>query len=307
MRSLIIDTDTASDDAVALLMALKSREVKVDAITVVCGNVDFHLHLRNALYVVEHFAGYEVPVYPGCRRPLTMRSWSYAYDVHGRDGMGNSFFPEPRKRPEEKHAAYALVELINSNPGEYTLVALGPLTNIAVATCIDHDLPKKVKELIVMGGSPTLKGNITPVAEFNFWVDPDAVHVVLQSGFNPLIITWDATLSYGAVSFEEREALGSLATEAARFFKQVTSQLVDFSRRQGLSEFYLPDPLAMAAVLDRRIVKKTEDRLLYIDRSDTIMRGASVPFTKGQPNARICVEADNLLFKDLLHETLRGS
>jgi len=301
---LIIDTDTASDDAIALLMALKSGEVKVDAITVVCGNVDFNTHVRNALYVVERFSDYDIPVYPGCKKPLALRSWSHAYDVHGRDGMGNSFFPEPGKKPEEKHAAYALVELINSRPGEYTLVALGPLTNIAVATCIDPELPSKIKELIVMGGSPSMRGNITPVAEFNWWVDPEAVHVILQSGFNPLIIGWDLTLEAGAISFEEREALAALGTEEASFFKQVTSQLLEYSSRQGLGRIFLPDPLAMAVALEGEVAKRVEDRLLYIDRSDTIMRGSSVPFTKGQPNARICVEADNLLFKDLLRKTL---
>ena len=301
---IIIDTDTASDDAVALLMAFKNRDVRVDAVTVVCGNVEFDQQVRNALYVVERFSGYEVPVYPGCRRPLVLRSWSHAYEVHGRDGMGNSSFPEPSKRPEKKHGALAIVELVNERPGEYTLVALGPLTNIALATCIDPELPRKVGELVVMGGSPSLRGNVTPVAEFNFWVDPDAAHVVMQSGFNPIIVGWDATLDYGFISHEEREALAAQGTEEAEFFKRVTTQLAEFSKKQNLDKVFLPDPLAMAIALDRRILKKTENRLLYVDRSDTIMRGATVPFTKGQPNARICSEADHMLFKEVLYKAL---
>jgi len=303
---LIIDTDTASDDAVALLMALLSKEVKVDAITIVCGNVDFQQQVRNALYVVENFGRYDIPVYPGCSKPLTLRSWAHAYDVHGRDGMGNSFFPPPGKEPEKKHGALAIVELVNSRPGEYTLLALGPLTNIATAVKLDEELPKKVKELVIMGGSFNLVGNITPVAEFNFWVDPDAAHVVMQSGFNPLVIDWDATLKYGWLSFDEREAIGMLKTKEAEFFVKITSQLTEYSKNLGLDRIFLPDPLALSAILRRDIVKRVEEFLVYIDRSDTIMRGASVPMTKGKPNARIGRELDNVLFKQLLIKLLRG-
>ncbi len=304
MLKLIIDTDTASDDAVALLMALRSREARVDAVTVVAGNVEFEQEVRNALYVVERFSRGRVPVYPGCRRPL-VKTWRYAHEVHGRDGMGNSQLPQPSIQPENKHAAQAIVELANSSPGEYTLIALGPLTNIALALRLDEELPKKIRQLYIMGGSPTCLGNVTPTAEYNFWVDPEAAHIVLQSGFKPVIVGWDVVVRHGGRYEEEVNAVGGWKTEAAEFFAKITRQLLSFTKTQGFPGIYLPDPLTMAAALNPEIITRREEMLMVIDRSDTIMRGTSVVMKHREPNTIICREANSILFKQMLYEALR--
>ncbi|MCS7110064.1 MAG: nucleoside hydrolase, partial [Candidatus Caldarchaeum sp.] len=161
MLRLIIDSDTAGDDAVSILLALKWPGVKVEAVTVVCGNVEFGQQVENALYTVENFSDHYVPVYPGCSRPL-LKSWTYADYVHGKDGMGENYFPKAKQRPENKHGVQALLELVNSSPSEYVIVAQGPLTNIATAILLDRNFVKNVKRLYVMGGFADGYGNMTP-------------------------------------------------------------------------------------------------------------------------------------------------
>src|SRR5262249_38129632 len=162
------------DDVFSLLLALRHPSARLEAITVVCGNVRFEQELENALYTVE-LAGRsgEVPVYPGCSRPL-VGEWVGAEYVHGRDGRGDSGFPRARQRPEPRHAVDELVRRVNESPGELTILAQGPLTNLALAVRRDPELPRKVAQLYVMGGGI---GNITPAAEYNFFVDPEAAKI----------------------------------------------------------------------------------------------------------------------------------
>jgi len=302
---LIIDTDTASDDAVALLMAFKWPSAVVDAVTIVAGNVEFEQQVRNALYVVEQFAGGEVPIYLGCRRPL-LRTWRHVHEVHGRDGMGNSFFPKPSIQPEREHAVNAIVELVSSRPGEYTIIALGPLTNIALACRLDEELPKKVKRLYVMGGSVSCQGNITPVAEYNFWVDPDAAHIVLQSGLRPLLVGWDVVLRAGMLYEEEWQMASGWRTKPAEFFSKVTRRLLEHSKSRGVGALHLPDPLSVAAALNPSVMTEVKPMLVVVDRSDSVMRGASIGIEGRDPNADVCQAADNILFKNMLYGVLRS-
>src|SRR5262245_12937699 len=165
---LIIDTDTAGDDVTSLLIALRHPNAQLEAVTICNGNVAFDQQIENALYTIEQ-AGRDVPVYPGCPRPLVAEPVDAAY-VHGQDGMGGSFFPKPSLRPSFEHAVDELVRRVDESPGELTLLAQAPLTNIAAAVVRDPSLARNVKRLYVMGGGV---GNITPAAEFNFYVDPE--------------------------------------------------------------------------------------------------------------------------------------
>src|SRR4051812_3099219 len=180
-RKLIIDTDTASDDAVALLMALRDPTVEVIAITVVAGNVPLDLAVQNALYTVE-LAGAHVPVHAGAATPL-LQPLHTAQDVHGNDGMGDIGLPLTGRVPAEGDAVDRLVELIDAHePGELALVTLGPLTNVAILFARRPDLATRLKEVVMMAGTSDGLGNITAAAEFNVWVDPEAMAVVLRSG-----------------------------------------------------------------------------------------------------------------------------
>jgi inosine-uridine nucleoside N-ribohydrolase len=187
---LIVDTDTAGDDVFSLLIALRHPGVAVEAITVCCGNVAFDQEVENALYTVE-IAGRAggVPVYAGCREPL-LAEWVGAEYVHGQDGMGDSFFARAKQRPEPEHAVDELVRRIDESPGELTILAQAPLTNLALAVTRDPSIAGKVAHLYVMGGGV---GNITPAAEYNFYVDPEAARIVLNAGFPLTLFTWSLT------------------------------------------------------------------------------------------------------------------
>jgi len=172
MRNFIIDTDTASDDAVALVMAMRQPDIDVKAITVVAGNVPLEMGLQNALYTVE-LCGADTPVYAGCAKPL-LRELETAQDVHGRDGLGDIGLPLQGRAPARGHAVDVLRDVINANAGDITLVTLGPLTNVALALLREPELAQRVSHCWIMGGIGAGHGNVTPTAEFNIWVDPEA-------------------------------------------------------------------------------------------------------------------------------------
>ena len=165
-RIFLVDTDTASDDAVALIMALRSPAVKVAAITVVSGNLGVDQACRNALYTAE-LCGSDVPVFKGAgaplARPLEDASW-----FHGMDGLGDHIYPAPRRTIEKQHAVEAIIETVDANTG-LELVTLGPLTNVALALQRKPEIAKKVSRCVLMGGAPCCEGNVTPAAEFNIW------------------------------------------------------------------------------------------------------------------------------------------
>src|SRR5499427_9167695 len=169
--AFLIDTDVASDDAVAIIMALRAPDVRVVAITTVAGNVDVQQATRNALYTVE-LCGADVPVYTGAEKPL-LRAYQNATWFHGCDGLGELGYPPPKRSPAKLHAVDATIEAVEANPG-LVIVALAPLTNIALAVTRKPDIVSRVGRCVVMGGAPCCEGNVTPAAEYNIWVDPEA-------------------------------------------------------------------------------------------------------------------------------------
>ncbi|QBI19490.1 hypothetical protein ER308_07940 [Egibacter rhizosphaerae] len=183
-RRLLIDTDTASDDAIALLLAVAAPDARIDAVTTVAGNVGVEQCTRNALTTLEIAGALDVPVHTGGARPL-LRDPVTATDVHGSDGMGDSALPVPARPPEPEHAVDALVRHINASPERLTLVTLGPLTNVAAALTRDPGLAQRLAGVYVMGGAADHFGNVSAVAEFNVWADPEAAAVLLRSGASP--------------------------------------------------------------------------------------------------------------------------
>ncbi|MBV8865822.1 MAG: nucleoside hydrolase, partial [Acidobacteriaceae bacterium] len=213
-RSVLIDTDTASDDAVALLMALRSREVQIEAITVVAGNVSVEQGSSNALYALELCAA-EIPVFAGAVKPLA-RDLETAHWFHGRDGLGDHGFRPSKRSIKAEHAVDAIIRVANATPG-IEIITLGPLTNLALALSRGPGLADKIARCVVMGGAPCCEGNVTPAAEFNIWVDPEAARIVFQSGLSIELIGWQLCRGPAVLNPADIEKLRGFGTPLADF------------------------------------------------------------------------------------------
>ena len=308
---ILLDTDTAGDDSIAILMALRAKNAKLEALTINCGNVDFDQEVENALHTIE-FAGMsgKVPVYPGARHPL-LREWRTVEYIHGKDGMGNSFFPKARQRPESRHAVDAIVETVNSNPGEITLVEIAPMTNIAMALRKDPTIVRKVKEFFFMGGTNQYLGNQTPAAEFNIWVDPEAAKIVLQSGMPTTMVGWEICMRYAVIGETEYREIEAMRTKEAEFFVAVNRQVRKYHMKvRGVAATECPDSITMSIVLDRKIAKKVLPKYVEVDNQSELSRGATIVddlnILGKKPNINVVYEASSHLFRRALYRVLRG-
>ena len=281
MRRFLIDTDTASDDAVALVMALRSPEVQVEAITVVAGNVSLEQAMQNALYTTELCGQLaQVPVYAGLAKPL-LRELVMAREVHGQDGMGDMGLDLTGRQPADGHAVDVLIDVICSNPGEITLVTLGPLSNVAVALLKEPQLAQAVKQCVVMGGAYRLPGNITPLAEFNIYVDPEAAKVVFESGMALRLVGWEESVQAGFVAETDSAALRDIGTKFSDFAVGIQGGVNEHMvKYTGVKGFSLPDPLAMAVALEPNIASFAERRVDVVV-GDGPARGQTVVDTWG--------------------------
>jgi purine nucleosidase len=250
-RTFLIDTDVASDDAVALIMALRAADVGVAAITTVAGNVDVEQATRNALYVVE-LCGADVPVYAGAEKPL-LRVHENATWFHGRDGLGDHNYPPPGRLPGSPHAVDAMIAAIETNPG-LILVTLGPLTNVALALSKKPGIAAQVSRCVVMGGAPCCEGNVTPAAEYNIWVDPEAARIVLRSALPVELVGWQTSRGDSVLNEGDIARLQEFNTELAHFAIECNSHARRaFLKQTGEDGISLPDPVAMSIALDPSI------------------------------------------------------
>jgi purine nucleosidase len=308
MRRFWIDTDTASDDAVAILMALRTSDVHVEGISVAAGNVPVEMGARNARYTVE-VCGKETPVYVGADKPL-LREPHFAYFFHGPDGMGGTNPLEPKRPVQEKHAVPAFIEAVRKYPGEITLVTLGPLTNMALAFAQAPDIAKKIKMCYVMGGAANTLGNITPSAEFNIWFDPDAARMFFHSGIPFMMVGWEHCR--GKANFDEAEiqSILDMQTTYAKFSIDINATAIAINRdmysEPGLS---LPDPVTMAIALDPSIVTRSGKYYVDVETNSELTRGATIVdelgVTQKMANAEVCWSIDIARWKEALYKTIR--
>jgi purine nucleosidase len=273
-RKLLIDTDTASDDAVALIMALRSPEVSVLGITVVAGNVSVEQGTRNALFTVE-LCGSQVPVYGGAAaplaRPLEDASW-----FHGRDGLGDHSYRPASRVAEDESAVDAMVRIIGGNPG-MELITLGPLTNLALALQQEPGLEANVSRCVVMGGAPCCEGNVTPAGEYNFWVDPEAARVVLHSQLPIELVGWQLSRGAAVINGREMEEILALQTKFAEFaIRSNETAAKAYHLQTGEEGVALPDPTAMAILLDPALSLMASDHHMDVQVDSGITRGMSV-------------------------------
>lgn len=307
-RPFFIDTDTASDDAVALVMALRHPDVDVVGIGVVAGNVPLDMAVQNALYTRELVGRTDVPVHVGEATPLRI-PLETAQNVHGSDGMGDIGLPLGGRVPDGDDAVGALLQASHDHAGELTLVTLGPLTDIARAIERDPSLPERIPRTVVMGAVADHVGNVTPVAEFNMWADPDAVQVVLDSGLRLELVGWDISRRFAVVEPALADELRSFGNPVAEFCMDIQAVVAQFCATETkLAGFDLPDPIAMAHAIDPAIGIEVRPLNLRVETESPLTRGMVVMdvlgFTDLPPNAHVVLRADRDLFLAMLRSAL---
>ena len=257
---VIIDTDPGVDDALALLLAMRSPELKIEAITAVAGNVPLDLTLPNALRMVEIAGRTDIPVAAGARAPLVRRLVTAAY-AHGENGLGGAVFPEPKTKPVAEPAAVLIRQIIRKFPGEVTLLTIGPLTNIATALNADPELAGMVRRLVMMGGSLS-GGNITPAAEFNIYVDPEAARIVFQSGIPVTMVGLDVTRKTSLTEDHVRQ-LQAGQNPVSQAAATIARNAIEHNRERGFAVGpNMHDSLAVAGFIDPSLLQMKD---YYVD------------------------------------------
>jgi purine nucleosidase len=307
-RRLWIDTDTASDDAVAIVMALRHPNTEVIGMSVVIGNVPVEMGVQNALYTAE-LCGKSIPVHAGAALPL-VRPFATAQHAHGVDGMGDIGLPLKGRKATSNNAVYEMIEAFRKEPGELELVALGPLTNLALAIRIEPQFASWVKRCVIMGGTGVLPGNATPLSEFNWWIDPESVHIVLESGMKVEMVGWDVSLADSVIDTdlaEELRNLGPLGQFSIDIQKALRRFIQEVTGRTG---FDLPDPIAMAVALEPDIATSEAHLRVEVSLGLGHERGQTIVDhlgnTKREPNCRVVYRVDRERFIEMTRKAFRA-
>jgi purine nucleosidase len=295
----VLDTDTAQDDCVAILVGLLDPDADLRAITMVAGNVGFERQIRNAWMTLNVADRLDLPVYLGCRRPL-VREWVSAENVHG-DGGGGLAIDDSGLAPQAEHGVDALIRLAAESPGELTIVCIGPLTNVAMASVKDPGFVGNVKALYIMGGSNNARGNITAAGEFNFYVDPDAAKVVFAAGFAEIVVVpWaPLTLNDATLDRDEIARVAAVGTPAARFVVRVCEATLAFDESVGIGGSTHPDSLTVALLLHPELVAASARYAVDVEADSDLTRGYSA-MSWGvhglEPNATVVEAIDHQAF-----------
>lgn len=280
MRKIIIDTDTGSDDAVALIMGFKSEDVKIEAVTMVAGNVPLHQATQNALMTMEVTDAQKPPVYMGAKKPL-FKNLHTAGEVHGLDGMGDCNLIDPTIQAEKDHAVDKILEIVEANPHEIEILTIGPVTNIATAILKSPETMKKVKRIYAMGTGGFGLGNTTPVAEFNVYVDAEAYEIMLKSEIPVKIIGFDLCLLGGNWNKKDIEFLSNSKKNEARFAIKCNKKNLEWNLKEyDKYQIGLPDPLALGVLLWDDIVLEEEECYSYVCYKEEATYGQVIFYNK---------------------------
>lgn len=309
-RKIIIDTDCGSDDAMAIAMALNDDNYEVIMITTVSGNVRMKQATANALTTLKVNDSYYPPVYEGCDEML-VRDWVGAAETHGNDGMGDLDLVDYSLKPSEGHAVLKMLEALReSEDYEIDIIALGPVTNLALAVRLEPETMKKAGRIIVMGSAGLGTGNVSPVAEFNIWQDPEACKVLLNSGIETLIfVGWDACLDDAMLNDEEIRRIRE-GSDIGRFCIDSNIVLMNLNRiRFNENCLDMADPAAMAAALYPECVDRCDKYYCEVDTSNGPSYGAVLVdyyhFSGKKENAYICSKLKPELYKEYLISHLK--
>jgi inosine-uridine nucleoside N-ribohydrolase len=320
-RRIIIDTDPGVDDALAILLALRSSELVIEAITPVAGNVPLSLTLPNALRMLELAGRTDIPVAVGADHPLERQLITATY-AHGNNGLAGVEFPEPRTKPVAEAAPQLMRRLIRGSPGEISIIAIGPLTNLAMAFRADPALPSMVRDITIMGGSLS-GGNITPAAEFNAYVDPEAAQIVFHCGVPITMIGLDVTRKV-SVTEDVLQKLSSAGNPLGRAAGKILRAQIEQVRRTGIDDgvIHAHDALAMASLIEPSIVS-LQPMHIEVETRGELTAGETLgyrkPMRRSAPrleasadggltppevNAKVALEVDVGRFLGLLTERL---
>ena len=302
MKRVIIDTDPGIDDTAALLFALGSPELRIEALTTIFGNVSLERCTRNALTILQAAGRSDIPVYPGVSRAFGLGDPPYAPHIHGSDGLGDTNLPSPTIEPQERSAVFEIVERVLSSPGEITFIALGRLTNLALALNIAPQVAESLNEVIVMGGAVTVPGNATPVATANIWGDPQAADVVYRSGARVVQVGLDVCREVEFTA-EQLERVWQTDTSATRILRNAVTFIQSAYRSRGRLRdpdgAQFNDVPAMAYTIDPTLFT-TRDAYVRVEYRSDLTAGQTVAdmdgLTEMAPNASVAlgVDADRL-------------
>lgn len=305
---LLIDTDPGVDDALALLMAFADSRHDVVGLTIAAGNVGLAHTTANALKLCEIVGRTDVPVFPGSAAPLLHAAPDAAY-VHGNDGFGDIGYTPAGHHAEQEHAALAIVRLSHVHAGRLVLVALGPLTNVALALKIDPTLPTRIARFVTMAGAVTGHGNITPSAEFNVFFDPEAAKIVFEAFPHFELSDWEATVAHG-LPHDQVVAWMHAGGERARFYEAISRKTREWSADRRGDDWHSADALAMAWVLAPEGAEETVTRPIDVVTDHGPARGATIVDWQrqlGRPdNATLLMRYDRDRFHALVRQALQA-
>ncbi len=303
-RRVIIDTDTAGDDSQALLLAATSDRIDIEGVTICAGNVEFDYEVENAKYTLD-LAGVadDVTVYEGARDPL-LKDHEYADYVHGEGGLGGSLFPDTGIPSGDRHAADFIVDAARENPGEITLVCIAPLTNVALALRKEPELADLLDSVWVMGGNVNCLGNVTPAAEYNFWVDPDAAKMVLNE-LDVTLFDWGLTVRDTTFDADTLARIEAIDTPYADFYTEITTQVRAFNRESfGEDATTQPDSAVVAGLIDPDLIEASSTYHVDVDEREGMTRGYSAVDENGvgdgHPRTEVVESLDGDGFRAML-------
>lgn len=300
LHKIILDCDPGVDDAVAILLALASpQEIELLAVTTVAGNVPLERTAYNARRILTLAGREDIPVYAGCSRPM-LEAKGWESKVHGSDGLGNVALPQPGFALQAQHAVDYIIHTVHAEPGEVTLCPIGPMTNIALAIIKDPSIVPKIKQLVFMGGAAFVPGNVSPVAEFNIYVDPWAAQVVLSAGIPQVMLGLDVTLQakIDAPYLDKLQQVSPLLGTATAMM-----------RSYGASDPCLHDPCVIAWLINPELFKSVAGRI-SVSHQDDGHRGHTLVAVKArhlqdlEPNIEVVTEVDNPALLQMLAERL---
>jgi purine nucleosidase len=307
-KKIIFDTDPGIDDACAILLALASPELVVEGLSIVHGNCSLEQATKNALSVLELAHASHIPVAKGCELPLVQPSL-LAPETHGDTGLGYAKLPAPRSEPTVQHGTDFLIEKIMSSPGEITLVAIAPLTNIALAIRQEPRIVNAIKELIIMGGAIRSEGNTTALAEFNTYVDPHAAHIVYHAGIPTTLVPLDVTYQC-ILTPRDVQKLRQVDTPITKFVEDATRFYMEFhDEYQSIDGCVINDPLALALTFAPELCTYRE-LPVDVDISGGISMGKTIGdfynYNKKPPNMKVALGVNAKGFIELFVERIEN-
>ncbi|MHB1313970.1 MAG: nucleoside hydrolase [Christensenellales bacterium] len=305
-KRIILDCDPGHDDAVAIMLAGRNPVIDIAGISVVAGNQTLQKTVNNTLHVCDYL-GIDVPVFPGCIKPLVREKNILAAYIHGESGLDGAIFPPLGKQAEKKHGVQFIIDTLQSSGGEITVVTTGPLTNLAMALNLEPGIVHKIRELVFMGGCYQL-GNITPAAEFNIFADGDAAHVVFSSGLPMTMIGLDVTRKVQCLPLI-MERMARINGKASKLFQDV----MGFANRMqkevyGFDGSPLHDPVTVAYLMDPSVLTIKPMHVEVDIRSEQSYGRTNCDYfgcLNKQPNMNVAIDINVHLFWDIIEAGLR--